>query len=210
MKGMIKIVVLVGVALASFIGYTVLFSVTSGLKPTQALAIFGSQKPAEESLNKDLAAKKTSEKETPAEKTHQKEDSNEVVASVDTVSPTVTDSGDSVSVSAAPDTTKAALDSLQVQLTQIRTEKAELEKLKTELAQLVKTKNKADSAQMYVLAKMYDGVDAEQLASMMSNMNDSLVIVLLPKLKSQKAGKILQAMPPERAAKISSKLLGLN
>ena len=166
------------IAVASFAGYVVLFSVTSGLKPAQAFSFSAPAKTAPKPQNKDV---------TPPAATAQKPDSISNSLSAKAI--------DSVRVENRPDTTKAIIDSLQIQLTQIRTEKAELEKLKGEVTQLLKAKSKADSLQLYNLAKMYNGVDPDRLATMMSNMNDSLVTVILPRLKSQKAGKILQSMP---------------
>jgi flagellar motility protein MotE (MotC chaperone) len=193
MKGVIKIVVLIVIALASFAGYVVLFSVTSGLKPAQAFSFSTPVRTAPKPQDKDA---------TPPAATAQKPDSISDSLSAKAI--------DSVKVENRPDTTKALIDSLQIQLTQMRTEKAELEKIKSDVTQLLKAKSKADSLQLYNLAKMYDGVDPDQLATVMSNMNDSLITVILPRLKSQKAGKILQSMPADRAARISSKLLGVN
>jgi flagellar protein FlbB len=105
---------------------------------------------------------------------------------------------------------QAKEDSLKQQVAAIRKEKTELERLRNEISLLLKTKSKADSIQLYNLAKIYEGVDVVQLATVMANMDDSLVIAILPRMKSQKAGKILESMPAERAARISSKLLGLN
>lgn len=193
MKGAIKILVLIAIALASFAGYVVLFGVTSGLKPARAFSFSAPAEPTLESHNKDV---------TPPIATAQRPDSISNSSSSIAI--------DSVKVENRPDTTKALIDSLQIQLTQIRIEKAALEKIKSDVTQLLKAKSKADSLQLYNLAKMYDGVDPDQLATMMSNMNDSLITMILPRLKSQKAGKILQSMPADRAARISSKLLGVN
>ncbi len=101
-------------------------------------------------------------------------------------------------------------DSLAQQLEAIRTEKAELEKLKVEVQELLAAKDKANEEKLYNLAKIYDGMDPVQLASVMSGINDSIVVAILPRMKSQKASKILESMPADRAARISTKLLGRN
>jgi len=101
-------------------------------------------------------------------------------------------------------------DSLARQLETLRTEKAKLEKLKVEVQDLLAAKNKADEEKLYNLAKIYDGMDPVQLASIMSGINDSIVVAILPIMKSQKASKILESMPADRAARISTKLLGRN
>lgn len=99
-------------------------------------------------------------------------------------------------------------DSLARQLEVIRTEKAELEKLKVEVQELLGAKDKADEEKLYNLAKIYDGMDPVQLAGVMSGINDSIIVAILPRMKSQKASKILESMPADRAARISTKLLG--
>ena len=101
-------------------------------------------------------------------------------------------------------------DSLAQQLEAIRTEKAELEKLKVEVQELLAAKDMANEEKLYNLAKIYDGMDPVQLASVMSGINDSIVVAILPRMKSQKASKILESMPADRAARISTKLLGRN
>ena len=101
-------------------------------------------------------------------------------------------------------------DSLAQQMETIRTETAELEKLKAELQELLAAKNKDEEEKLYNLAKIYDGMDPVQLAGVMSGINDSIVVAILPKMKSQKASKILESMPADRAARISTKLLGRN
>ncbi len=101
-------------------------------------------------------------------------------------------------------------DSLAQQMETIRTETAELEELKAELQELLAAKNKDEEEKLYNLAKIYDGMDPVQLAGVMSGINDSIVVEILPKMKSQKASKILESMPADRAARISTKLLGRN
>ena len=115
-----------------------------------------------------------------------------------------------VADSAVQTVTAPPVDTLQAQMASIARERAELEKLRAEVSTMLKTKARVDSAQISSLAKMYDGVEPAQLAQMMASMDDSLVIAILPRLKSQKAGKILEQMPAERAARISSKLIGYN
>lgn len=99
-------------------------------------------------------------------------------------------------------------DSLAHQLKAIKAEKADLEKLKVEVQKLLAARDKADEEKLYNLAKIYDGMDPVQLASVMSGINDSIVVAIIPMMKSQKASKILESMPADRAARISTKLLG--
>lgn len=101
-------------------------------------------------------------------------------------------------------------DSLAQQLKTIRAETAGLEKLRLELQELMAARDEADEEKLYNLAKIYDGMNPVQLAGVMSGINDSIVVAILPRMKSQKASKILESMPADRAARISTKLLGKN
>ncbi len=99
-------------------------------------------------------------------------------------------------------------DSLKQELANIRTEKAELDQQKLELAQMMETWEKSSSDRLYKLAKIYNDMDPTQLASVINDMDDTLVIAILPKMKNQQASRILEMLPPDRSARISSKLLG--
>ena len=60
---------------------------------------------------------------------------------------------------------------------------------------------------MYSLAKIYDGMDQEKVAEVFSQMQDSLIVALLPKMKSGNASLVLEFLPPGRSAKISRMML---
>lgn len=188
MEKLTKIPVLLAISLLSVIGYTALFSKMAGLKPLDLITVFMSSKGDK----------------TTAGGNKGKHDGKTESALEDSLS-----SSDSLTLADQPQTSNSQLDSLSTVLSTIKQERAELEKTKIQIAALLKAKTKADSIQLYGLAKMYEGVDTDQLAAVFAKMDDSLVTEILPKMKSQRAGKILQAMPAERAARLSTKLLGM-
>jgi len=187
MGRMIKIIVIALVAAGSFTGYAVIFGMTMGLKPAQMVST--------------MIPPKAPQK-TDAENKEAGQDSI-IVAGNDSTSK-------SDSLTAIVTVPEPHEDTIQAQIAQLNQEKAELSKLKSEITELLKVKSMADSARIANLAKMYDGVEVTQLAAMIANMDDTLVLTILPRLKTQKAGKVLEAMPADRAARISSKLIGIN
>lgn len=96
---------------------------------------------------------------------------------------------------------------LQSQKEQLTKEKKELEALREEIHQLLADKSKAEEDKMYNLAKIYDGMDQENVARVFSQMEDSLVVVILPKMKPANASQVLEFLPPDRSARISKMLL---
>jgi flagellar motility protein MotE (MotC chaperone) len=187
MGRIIKIIAIALVAVGSFTGYAVIFGMTMNLKPAQLVSALIPSKAA-----------KNSETENKVE-------------GQDSTTAAVNDStAQSDSISAIVTVPEPREDTIQIQIAQLNQEKAELSKLKSEITELLKVKSKADSIRVASLAKMYDGVEVTQLAAMIANMDDTLVLTILPRLKTQKAGKVLEAMPAERAARISSKLMGMN
>jgi flagellar motility protein MotE (MotC chaperone) len=97
---------------------------------------------------------------------------------------------------------------LQQQKAQLLSEKTELENLRAEINRLMAAKKKADEDRMYSLAKIYDGMDQERLAAVFNQMNDSLVVSILPKMKPANASTVLEFLPAQRSARISEMLLG--
>ena len=86
-------------------------------------------------------------------------------------------------------------------------EKSDLEKLRNEIKNLMAAKKKADEDRMYNLAKIYDGMDQEKVAEVFGQMDDSLIVAILPKMKPGNSSQVLEFLPPQRSAKISKLLL---
>jgi flagellar motility protein MotE (MotC chaperone) len=189
MKGPMKIIALLAIGIISFVAYLVIFGISAGIKPGQTFSLLTSSKTAG---NPELAAKG---------------DSLNLENKTDDASPD-SSIGDSTRAVVSADSVQVK-DTLANQVEQFTKQTAELKKLKNQMDSLLVAKAKVDSAQVTNLAKIYDGIEASQLAAVLANMDDSLVIAIIPRMKSQKAGKILESMPPDRAARISSKLLGM-
>ncbi|MCP4631554.1 MAG: hypothetical protein GY855_01415 [candidate division Zixibacteria bacterium] len=102
-------------------------------------------------------------------------------------------------------------------------EMAKLDKSKAENAQKVKELKtleykidkalikieQAESARIINLARLYDGMRAKQVGKLFENLDDKAVLAILPRMKSANAAKILEIMPPKRAARISTKMISL-
>jgi flagellar motility protein MotE (MotC chaperone) len=189
MKGLIKIIAIAIIGIASFAGYLSIFGSMVGIKPAQTFSLLISSKAP---INKNLDGMATADSSTAK--------SDSALATTDSTRMDSTSTGNM---------TGPIPDSLKQQGVDISKEKAELEKLKGEVKELLSNKARSDSQQVKNLAKIYDGIEAQQLAAVLANMDDSLVIAIIPCMKTLKAGKILESMPPDRAARISSKLLGM-
>ena len=96
---------------------------------------------------------------------------------------------------------------LQRQMDSLFTEKAELEALKDEINRLLTKKSKAEEDRMYSLAKIYDGMDQEKVAEVFGQMQDSMIVTILPKMKANNASQVLEYLPPIRSAHISKMML---
>ena len=111
-------------------------------------------------------------------------------------------------VEKARKTVSSEMEDLKEQKAQLLSEKTELEALREEIKRLMAAKSKADEDKMYNLAKIYDGMDQERLAAVFNQMNDSLIVSVLPKMKPANASLVLEFLPPQRSAMISQMLLG--
>lgn len=112
---------------------------------------------------------------------------------------------------AAEDSAAAVIsmvDSLAREIQTIQIERAELESLKLEMKSIIISRDKQEEERLTGLAKIYDGMDPGQLATIMAGLDNPTVVNVISKMKSQKVSKILESMPPERAAQISAMMLG--
>ena len=110
--------------------------------------------------------------------------------------------------SAAQKEIKAQSDSLNAEKRKINTEKAELIAIRDEISRLTQLKQNLEDNSIYNLAKIYNDMDPNQLANVMIALDDTVIVSILPKMKNEKASRILEMLPPDRAARISSMLLG--
>ena len=59
------------------------------------------------------------------------------------------------------------------------------------------------------LAKLYDGMEPSAVASLAENLDDSIVVAIIPRMKQKNASQLLSLMPPQRAAKLSKQIITL-
>jgi flagellar motility protein MotE (MotC chaperone) len=65
----------------------------------------------------------------------------------------------------------------------------------------------AESVRIAKLAKLYDGMDAQSVARLVSNLDDETVVALLPRMKLKNASSVMALMPPARAARLSKQMI---
>ena len=178
MKIVFKIpVYLIGIML-NFLIYVLVFSAAVGMKPIQSLEFVKHKIKHTQADSVAMAEQDT---------VHSEELKDEIEEARETIAKE-----------------KAELQSQKEQLTK---ERKELEDLRKELQQLLADKDKAEEERMYSLAKIYDGMDQENVARVFDRMDDSLVVEILPKMKPANASQVLEFLPAERSAKISKMLL---
>ena len=79
-------------------------------------------------------------------------------------------------------------------------------KLRDEVGQKEKGLQQKQEGQIGRLAKMYESMPAEDAAVRMEQMEESLALSLLARIKEKTAAQILSGMSPAKAAKFSEKL----
>lgn len=109
-----------------------------------------------------------------------------------------------------------ALDWITVEKKQISVERVELEKLKKRLDvqertidQKLRQMDQVQATKLNTLAKLYDGMKADQVARMIVKLDDKTIVSILPRMKNANASKILGLMPPARGARISKQMITL-
>lgn len=85
----------------------------------------------------------------------------------------------------------------------------ELQKKDREIAQKILKIEQASSDRVTNLAKLYDGMEADAVSKIMANLEDDLVVSIIPKMKQKNASSVLALMPPQRAASLSKQIITL-
>ncbi len=109
-----------------------------------------------------------------------------------------------------------AVDWFDTENAKLELRKRDLEKKERDLAAAEKSVdaklaklNQAESARVAELAKLYDSMKPEQVARLVAQLDDNMVVSLLPRMKPANASKVLATIPPDRAAKISHDMITL-
>lgn len=87
--------------------------------------------------------------------------------------------------------------------------KRELEKVDRKVSQKLLRIEQAESSRISQLAKLYDSMDPQAVAQLMRNLEDEIVVELLPRMKSKNAAIVLSLLPPKRAAQLSKQMITL-
>jgi flagellar motility protein MotE (MotC chaperone) len=108
----------------------------------------------------------------------------------------------------------AAADWLKTEKAQLATRKADLDKREKQLNALSKKVEQqmlvieqAESTRIQQLAKLYDGMDPRAVAQLMANLEDDIIVSILPRMKQKNAAQVLQLLPSKRGARLSRKLI---
>jgi len=103
------------------------------------------------------------------------------------------------------------LEQQKVALAQKEAELNERQKKLEQLEQTVSRKllvlEQAETARVNSLAKLYDSMEPQAVAQLMANLDDNTVVSILPRMKVKNASRVLALMPPQRAAKLSKRML---
>jgi flagellar motility protein MotE (MotC chaperone) len=190
-----KLVLFVGAGLIVFIVFLVFFSFSLGVFDKERLK-------GELGLTEDTTASITqAQPEDSAAEVYAEEDKSAMEPE-----------GDTTAV-ASEDSVKNWIDEQKAKIQEDRTvvevQRRELELLKVEVDNLLKQKKALESERIAKLAKIYDGMKAQEVAAMMNNLDDDTVVAVLLRMSTRNAAKVLGLLNPERAARISNKLMAL-
>jgi flagellar motility protein MotE (MotC chaperone) len=89
---------------------------------------------------------------------------------------------------------------------QLEEKLATLSLLRKEVGELIQEKAAFDEKRFEHLVKVYEGMKAEEAASLIERLHEDTAVKLLYQLKEKKVGQILGSFNPEVAAKLSERL----
>lgn len=90
----------------------------------------------------------------------------------------------------------------------IERKKQELEDLRAEVEALINKKQTIDDEKTIYIARLIDGMKPDEMTGLMANLDNATILAVMPRLKPATASRVLALLPPERAAKITTELLG--
>jgi flagellar motility protein MotE (MotC chaperone) len=177
-------------ALVSFVVFLAIFSYTMGVFDSAPPPV-----PLEE-------AKAETEQSAPSDSQHYFSPYGAAAAAVEaaTASPTV----DTIAQLSLLDKRQRELAAEEMD---IANKKRELEALKNEVEQFLQAKKGIADEKVTYIAKLIDGMKAEEMSGMITNMDNATIMAVLPKMKPQTASRVLAILPPQRAAEIATQLL---
>jgi len=96
---------------------------------------------------------------------------------------------------------------LDAEKKQLEAKKKEMDNQESRLKQLLSKSDQLESARIGSLAKLYDGMNPQQVAPLITKLTDDQAVDVLLKMKPSNAAKVLEALTTERAARISAKMI---
>lgn len=115
--------------------------------------------------------------------------------------------GDSAAVTDSLSDIQKARELLAAEKAELDKKQAELQEKENKVAQGLARIDDAETARIMSLARLYDGMKAEDVAQLVANLEDSLVVAIILRMKPANAAKLLALLPPKRAASISTQLI---
>ncbi len=91
--------------------------------------------------------------------------------------------------------------------TQLNDRQQSLSRREEEISRKMLVIERAESARVMELAKLYDNMDSRAVAKLMANLDDETVVSILPRMKGKNASQVLQLLPAPRAAKLSKQMI---
>jgi flagellar motility protein MotE (MotC chaperone) len=85
----------------------------------------------------------------------------------------------------------------------------EIEELDRKVSQRVMRLEQSLADRVANLAKLYDGMEPDAVAKLAENLDDSIVVAIIPRMKQKNASQLLSLLPPQRAAKLSKQIITL-
>lgn len=98
---------------------------------------------------------------------------------------------------------------LTLRETDLAAREKELQKKDYEVSQKLLKVEQVSADRVTNLAKLYDGMDSDAVAKIMSNLEDDLVVAIIPRMKQKNASTVMALLPPQRAAKLSRQIITL-
>ncbi len=92
---------------------------------------------------------------------------------------------------------------------ELAVDRRELESLKRQVESLLARKRQIETERIAYLAKLFDNMREEEVGKLMEQLDDDTIVSVLPRMKAASASRVLAMLPPKRAARITTMLLGL-
>lgn len=89
-------------------------------------------------------------------------------------------------------------------------ERKQLEALRREVEVKLARRKQIEGERVAYLAKLFDGMKQEEVSKVMAELKDETIVAVLPRMKNASASKVLAMLPPKRAARLTTILLGLD